>query len=350
MTAKEPSRTAAVRQQADGGWGGPAVAAAFQQGVDQSSHAGGDGDRAGDVEARPAGAAAFGDQPGNGEQAGQGDGDVDEKHPPPGRGLGDHAAGQHPGGEPEPGQRPPHAQRLGPLRPGREQAGDQGQRGRGGQRRAGALQGAGADEHALGGGQPIQQGRHAEDGGADQEHPSAAGQVGGPPAEQDQPAEHQHVGVDHPGQRRLGEPEAGLDRGQGDVDHGLIEKDHELGDGQHGQGEPPAPGCRVLPNCWWAGWAQRAPGAGGSHGVSLTWTRFCDVWEPAGPAVPAVRGSCPGHRPVRGRDMAGTLVPRQSRACGPESGLGGCRWVGWAGQVTSRRSTTCEAMASSTAV
>jgi hypothetical protein len=45
----------------------------------------------------------------------------------------------------------------------------------------------------------------------------AIGGVGGTTAEEQEPAEGQHVGVDHPLQILLAEVEVALDRGQGDV-------------------------------------------------------------------------------------------------------------------------------------
>src|SRR5262250_2753789 len=49
---------------------------------------------------------------------------------------------------------------------------------------------------------------------------AAAEQVAGPAAEQQQPAEGQRVGVDHPLQARPGKAQRPLDMRQGDVDDG----------------------------------------------------------------------------------------------------------------------------------
>ncbi len=57
------------------------------------------------------------------------------------------------------------------------------------------------------------------------------------PAEQEEPAEHQRVGVQDPGQALLREADVALDRRQRDVDHGRVQDDHELRDRdqrQHG--------------------------------------------------------------------------------------------------------------------
>jgi hypothetical protein len=68
---------------------------------------------------------------------------------------------------------------------------------------------------------------------------SAADQVGDPPAEQQKPAEGQHVRVDHP--REVGERDVQppSDRRQRDVDDRRVENDHEVGHCQQHQ-RPPA--------------------------------------------------------------------------------------------------------------
>src|SRR5205823_9533973 len=48
---------------------------------------------------------------------------------------------------------------------------------------------------------------------------------------------------DHPLEPGLGEPEIGLDRGQGDVDDGHVEDDHELCGDDQSQGAPAPPRC-----------------------------------------------------------------------------------------------------------
>ena len=66
----------------------------------------------------------------------------------------------------------------------------------------------------------------------DHEDAAAAEQVGEPAAEQQEPAEGEHVGVDDPGEVVLGEVECGADRRQGDVHDRGVEDDHELGDAE----------------------------------------------------------------------------------------------------------------------
>ena len=48
------------------------------------------------------------------------------------------------------------------------------------------------------------------------------------PAEQQEAAEDQRVGVQHPGEALLREAEVALDRRQRDVDDGRVQDDHEL--------------------------------------------------------------------------------------------------------------------------
>src|SRR5438034_694406 len=71
-----------------------------------------------------------------------------------------------------------------------------------------------------------------------------------------------------------------------------VEKDHELGDGQHGQGEPAAPGGGVWLSRCCDGWTRLAAAGDGRHGVSLTWTQvLTPMTMPGGPsrrAGPAV--------------------------------------------------------------
>src|SRR6266568_5943885 len=93
-------------------------------------------------------------------------------------------------------------------------------------------------EVAQAGGQRGQ--REYRDAG--KEDPAAAENVARPPAEQQQAAEGERVGVEHPGQVGGGEVQAGLDAGQGHVHHGHVEDDHQLGAEHDGEGGdwPPA--------------------------------------------------------------------------------------------------------------
>ncbi len=80
--------------------------------------------------------------------------------------------------------------------------------------------------------------------------------VAGPAAEQQQAAERQRVGVQHPGQAGRGEVQAGLDVRQGDVHHGRVKDDHELGT-EHDAQRHTAPGSTPAA-AWPRGHAQPA--------------------------------------------------------------------------------------------
>ena len=76
---------------------------------------------------------------------------------------------------------------------------------------------------------------------AAEEDPLVAEQVAEPAGQQQEAAEGQQVGVDHPGQRGLGEAEVGADRGQRDVHDALVEHDHQVAQAQHVERQPAAP-------------------------------------------------------------------------------------------------------------
>ena len=78
------------------------------------------------------------------------------------------------------------------------------------------------------GGEPADQRGGGEQQQPGDEHLAAAEQVPGPAAEQQQPAEGQRVGVDHPFQAGPGKAERPLDVRQGDVDDGRVQHHHQL--------------------------------------------------------------------------------------------------------------------------
>ena len=96
---------------------------------------------------------------------------------------------------------------------------------------------------------------------AAEEDPLVAEQVAEPAGQEQEAAEGQQVGVDHPGQRRLREAEVGADRGQRDVHDALVEHDHQVAQAEHVEGQPAAPrrlvGVRSLRGGWW--WSSRSP-------------------------------------------------------------------------------------------
>ena len=80
------------------------------------------------------------------------------------------------------------------------------------------------------------------------EDPPAPEQVAGPPAEQQQPAEGERVGVDHPFQVGTGKVQRVLDVRQRHVHDRGVEHHHQLRGGDHREREPEPPRRRRLPD------------------------------------------------------------------------------------------------------
>ena len=163
------------------------------------------------------------------------DRDVDEQHPAPGQVGGEQAAGDQADRGAADAHRGVDAHGPVPGRPLRERGGDQGQRGRGDDGAADALQRAGGQQPRLGGGEAAQQRGHREQDDPGDEHPAPAEDVPGPAAQQQQAAEGQCVGVDHPLQAGAGESERLLDVRQCDVDDRRVEHHHQLCGGDDDQ-------------------------------------------------------------------------------------------------------------------
>ena len=106
------------------------------------------------------------------------------------------------------------------------------------------------DQHALRDRHGAAQRRERERGDADHEQLAVAVQVAEAPAEQQEPAERQQVGVDDPRQRRLREAQVGLDRRQRDVHDRRVEDDHQRPEAQDGKGYPAIAGGHVEYDCW----------------------------------------------------------------------------------------------------
>ena len=219
----------------------PAVRGRVGEPVDQAEQGAGDQQHAGDVQPglalgrlalqqqRPAGDGHRGEQ------------QVHVQRPPPGQVLGQRAAEQQahraacPGDRPVDGERPAAV-----LRPG-ERGGQQRQRRRDQQRRERALAGPRRHQHGEVD-RGAADGRHAgEPGQAGQERDLPAEQVGQPAAEQQQAAERQGVGGDHPLPVHGGEVQRPLRGRQRDVHHRQIQHHHQLGQADHAQDEPPPP-------------------------------------------------------------------------------------------------------------
>jgi hypothetical protein len=138
------------------------------------------------------------------------------------------------------GDRAPGAERLVALRPVPEEHGDDRERGGGDDRPAEALRRAGGDQLALVGGEPggERSDRHDQEPGHEDAPPPE--QVRRAAAQQQEAAERDRVGVDDPGEVRLGEVEPLADARQGDVDDRRVKDDDEHGQAEQDQRGPSA--------------------------------------------------------------------------------------------------------------
>ncbi len=175
---------------------------------------------------------------------GQGDGDgqhpdghVDEEDPPPPDPTGDGPADQRADGHRTAEHGTVDPEGRAPLLAG-EGRGDQGQGGGEHDGPAHPLGGAGQVEHQRRGGQPAGQRGHREDPEADGEHLATTEHVPDHPGGQEEGGQGEGVGVDHPldvAERRV---QRLLDVGQGHVDHGDVQEEHEGGGADGDQGPP----------------------------------------------------------------------------------------------------------------
>ena len=190
------------------------------------------------VERLHPGVAALLEQDRRQREGGEADRDVDEEDPLPREGVGEHAAEQHARCGAEAADRAPDAERDVPLTAFREGGHQDRERCRRDRGCAEALNRAGADQRRLGPGETAQQRPDREQDQADHEDAPAAEQVGRAAAQQQEAAEDERVGGDHPLEVRLRESEIRLDRGECDVHDRDVEHDHELDGGEKRQSEP----------------------------------------------------------------------------------------------------------------
>ena len=94
------------------------------------------------------------------------------------------------------------------------------------------------DQELLRAGQSTGGRGGGEEADADEEQPAAAVEVAEAPAEQQEAAEGEQVGVHHPGERRVGEAEIALDRRQGDIDDRRVEDDQHVTEAEHVKRQP----------------------------------------------------------------------------------------------------------------
>ena len=216
----------------------PAVGLRARQAEDEREQAARGQQRARDVEPRARTHRRVLEQPRAGDRRGHGEEDRHVQAPAPAERLGQRAAEQQSDRAAHARDRGVDAERLAALRRIGERRRQQRQRGRGEQRAEGALQRARADEHAEAVGRATDGRGAGEAQQADDEGPLAPEQVPDPAAEQQQRAERQRVGGDHPLAVVVGEAEVALRGRQRDVDDGHVEHDHQLGDPDHHQDQP----------------------------------------------------------------------------------------------------------------
>ena len=169
------------------------------------------------------------------------DRDVHQEHRAPAGELHQDAAENLASHETDRGGRAVHAERPVAQVALGEAGGDQRQGRRRDQGGARALQDAGGDEQDRVVREAAGQRGRGEDQQADDEHPAAAQQVGGSPAEHQQAAERDRVAGDDPLHGGGGEPELALDRRQGHVHDAEIQHDHERGHQNERQPEDLSP-------------------------------------------------------------------------------------------------------------
>ncbi len=212
--------------------------AACGEAVDEGHQADRRQDRPGDVVARVAVCLALVHDRDRRQRGPDGDGHVDAEAPAPRGVLGQHAAQDQADRRTATGDGSEDAERLRALLRIGERHRDQRQRRRCEQCAEGALESAGREEHLLVLCEAAEGGGAGEPEQADDERPLPAVVVSDPAAEQQQPAEGQRVGGEHPLPVGVGDAQVGLRRRKRDVHDRRVEDDHQLGDRDHGQGEP----------------------------------------------------------------------------------------------------------------
>ncbi len=189
--------------------------------------------------------------------------DVEQEDPAPARAVHEPAPEERPHGRADAPEPRPQAHRPAPV-VGVEGGLDEGERTGREQRAADTLEGAGGDQHTGVRGQTAQQGRGGEPQHAEDEDAAAAEPVAEGAAEEDQPGQRDHVGVDGPLQGGEVGTEVAADVGQRDVDDGRVQQRH-AGAEDGGQQDPLAlrrgqPDIGHAPR-YTASPARRAPGS-----------------------------------------------------------------------------------------
>ncbi len=218
----------------------PADVGRLDERVDEQNERTGDGERPGGVVASPRQlGAALAQEHGRQRERGQAEGDVDEEDPFPAGAVDERAADQPRRGGADAAEPAPDPERLVALGALGEGRGDDRQRGRGHDRGADALDHAGRKQRRRRPGEPAHERRGREEQDTGHEHAPAPEQVGRPSSEQQQAAEGERVGAQHPLQAVLREAEVGSDRGQRHEHDRAVEEHHEKGAAEQRK-RPPA--------------------------------------------------------------------------------------------------------------
>ena len=212
----------------------PSVGRRPHEAIDKRGHADGRRQGPGEVDA-PHVPISLGQVATGQDEQDDADRDVHEEHPAPRRPLDEHSAGDQTDGAAADRHRGVESDRAGALGTLAEHHHEQGQRGRRRERGADALHGASGKEQARRRGEAAGQRTDREERDAGDEDPPATEQVTAARAQQQEAAERQRVGVEHPGQVGAAERQRGLDVGKGDVHDRGVKHDHQLSDQDDGQ-------------------------------------------------------------------------------------------------------------------
>ena len=223
----------------------------MREAVDQAEQAAAHQQQAGDVERVAVGRLVVLEPQHRANRGDRREGEVDEQRPPPRRVGREDPAEQEPHRPARAGDAAVDRERLRALGRDGEGRGQQREHRRREQRPERALDRAGEDQHREVDRRATERGGAGEADQADHQRALAADDVADPAAEQQQAAERQRVGGDHPLPVRVGEAERVLRGGERDVDDGVVEDDHQLRDAQDRE-DPPAPfviGLAVRDHC-----------------------------------------------------------------------------------------------------
>ena len=195
-------------------------------------------ERAGDIERALLAAAERGHLRDDERDRERADRQVDEEDPVPAHVIGDHAAGER---ADHAGHTPHRADQAGVLGAaiGREQIGDDRERGDEQRARAEPLHGARGEQHLEAGRRAARRRAGEEDHHADQEHRLAAVDVGQLARDRDHHRRRDHVRRHDPAVQRVGQREVDLDRARGGRDDRLIERAEEHAEHDPGQRQRP---------------------------------------------------------------------------------------------------------------